>query len=170
MNKVENQYKDIKRIKDIKDKNISFKFSNFKHYVMIPMLIVIGICLIIIIGLISNKAANIIYEPPMIVLFIFLIFLFLSASLYSYFSNYNVVYFGEKNIIVKSFLGKETVFDLRNHIGIYIRKRNHIGKGSNIKTTEMYLQDKETKKVRVICIDAIKEELIEKFFNNLIYE
>ena len=71
MNKVENQYKDIKRIKDIKDKNISFKFSNFKHYVMIPMLIVIGICLIIIIGLISNKAANIIYEPPMIVLFIF---------------------------------------------------------------------------------------------------
>ena len=56
-----------------------------------------------------------------------------------------MVYFGEKNIIVKSFLGKETVFNLRNPIGIYIRKRNHIGKGSNIKTTEMYLQDKEKK-------------------------
>ena len=170
MNGLENQNKDVKRIKDIKDRSISFKFSNFKHYFMKPTLISICICLVIIIVFVGSGITYMIYDSPMILLFIFIIFIFMIAALYSYFSNYYVVNFGDNYITVKSFFGKETVFELTNSIGIYIRTRNHYGKSRNIKTTELFIQDEDTKKVSTICIDVIKEELIEKFLNNFIYK
>lgn len=170
MNKLINKYSDMKTINDIKDKSISFKISNFKHYCLKPMLILLFIYLIIIICFIGSNTASMLHDSPIVLLFILLLFIFLIVSLCNYIANYHVIYFNDNEVVVKNFFGKETMFNLANSLAINLSVGTNGGHGYNVQTVTLNLFERNTRKIKSICIDAIKEELIEKIFNNFIYE